>query len=492
MQGVFARSEVRKQMRLEGMTHPVPHGVDPYEPLDELGDMKYHPAVHSRGGADTSVLHLGAADDEGGDSLDSEEVRGWMDGVWTNRGDQNIWDQVHEEQKNRVRRMFDLPVPDDANNRYPFVNGNLDPPGAFEKLRSIFEHSGWGRVQHSINGDLHVQFDSAECILHCGTRSVTGQMVCALLQWPNIHAINHITAAQLLDLVHINALNVPFRGYLETNKDQIRRIQSESIYHYEGVLFKLLLQTVMSTAIGEKIIQNGAHHGGNKFGKMMDEVWNFIIKERKVDPTKKPFNENDEKSKNDKVEYVLLHGKDEYNTIIQNILRPHDDDSGEFILKIASEDASMHNERKAQQLDHYYAQLVKGSMVNVPMTVVWVPSDEMQNSAMDDANFNKMMWKSLLGLVETWRSRGWKAPTRRNQNWFDWASNPPEKPPNRDNLTVELEEVNFVKWVKELKRAMGDVWTETRQYRVSSEVHMSEVYVLNRLMRDGVFPWIQV
>lgn len=225
---------------------------------------------------------------------------------------------------------------------------------------------------------------------------------------------------------------------------------------------------------------------------MIDTVWDCIINERKIDPTKNPFDASDEEGVKDKVQYVLLHGKDQYKAIIQNILRPHDDDSGEFLLKIASEDASMHNEREAQQLDHYYAQLVKGSMVNVPMTVVWVPSDEMQNSAMDDANFNKMMWKSLLGLVDTWRSKGWQAPPRHNRNWFEWAEQPPAKPQNRVNATVESEEVNFVKWVKELKRAMGDVWTETRQYRVSSEVHMSEVYVLNRLMREGVFPWIQV
>lgn len=36
---------------------------------------------------------------------------------------------------------------------------------------------------------------------------------------------------------------------------------------------------------------------------------------------------------------------------------------------------------------------------------------------------------------------------------------------------------------------MEDVWNETRLFRISSDVHMVELMVLQRLHRDGFFPW---
>ena len=37
---------------------------------------------------------------------------------------------------------------------------------------------------------------------------------------------------------------------------------------------------------------------------------------------------------------------------------------------------------------------------------------------------------------------------------------------------------------------MKEIWEQSKEYRVSDRVHMTEVQILQRLRSDGIFPWI--
>lgn len=50
--------------------------------------------------------------------------------------------------------------------------------------------------------------------------------------------------------------------------------------------------------------------------------------------------------------------------------------------------------------------------------------------------------------------------------------------------------IKSVRRVKETKRLMKEIWEQSKDYRISDRVHMTEVEILQRLQADGVFPWL--
>lgn len=54
----------------------------------------------------------------------------------------------------------------------------------------------------------------------------------------------------------------------------------------------------------------------------------------------------------------------------------------------------MGNLKKALQLDAYYATMVRGSCVKIPLTPdIWCPHDELQHAEVETQNFFRVMWK---------------------------------------------------------------------------------------------------
>lgn len=70
----------------------------------------------------------------------------------------------------------------------------------------------------------------------------------------------------------------------------------------------------------------------------------------------------------------------------------------EFLLEI---DSTQEVPLKAQQMDSYYSKLVKGAMVNIPISVVWSPSDETEHSTFDNEKFANVMWKTLVKIMDS-------------------------------------------------------------------------------------------
>ena len=51
---------------------------------------------------------------------------------------------------------------------------------------------------------------------------------------------------------------------------------------------------------------------------------------------------------------------------------------------------------------------------------------------------------------------------------------------------------NKMRTVRQVKMAMKEIWEQSRLFRIADAVHMAEIYILQRLCSDGVFPWLQL
>jgi hypothetical protein len=122
----------------------------------------------------------------------------------------------------------------------------------------------------------------------------------------------------------------------------------------------------------------------------------------------------------------------------------------------------------AQHRDMYYANLVHGACVKVPISEIWCPNDEMEHSDKDTESFFKAMWKGLRGTLSNAMNYGGGKDMARYT----------------DSL------IKSIRDVKDAKRHMKQIWEESKSYRVSDRVHMTEVQILQRLKADGVFRWI--
>ena len=54
--------------------------------------------------------------------------------------------------------------------------------------------------------------------------------------------------------------------------------------------------------------------------------------------------------------------------------------------------------------------------------------------------------------------------------------------------TQSTDVANATRRVKDIKRVMKDIWEESKSYRISDHVHMTEKQLLSRLRSDGVLP----
>ena len=55
----------------------------------------------------------------------------------------------------------------------------------------------------------------------------------------------------------------------------------------------------------------------------------------------------------------------------------------------------------ARQMDRYYATLVHGAAVRVPLPEIWCPENEMEHTARDSKQFFDVMWKSLKEVLQS-------------------------------------------------------------------------------------------
>lgn len=98
----------------------------------------------------------------------------------------------------------------------------------------------------------------------------------------------------------------------------------------------------------------------------------------------------------------------------------------------------------AQQLDSYYANLVKGAMVNTSMSIVWGASNETEHSTHDEEMFSSILWNTLLKVMD---SEAIKRGVNNDQHILSTVAR-----------------------VKHIKAAMKDIWEQSKLYRITNEV----------------------
>lgn len=127
------------------------------------------------------------------------------------------------------------------------------------------------------------------------------------------------------------------------------------------------------------------------------------------------------------------------------------------------------HQHQAQQLDLFYANLVHGAGVRIPLQEIWCPHNEMEHSESDSEEFFKIMWKALKDVLD---------------------ESVASLPVGSSAADATNRFVSSIRNVKEAKKIMKEVWEKSKSYRISDKVHMIEVELLQRLKRDDAFPWI--
>ena len=225
------------------------------------------------------------------------------------------------------------------------------------------------------------------------------------------------------------------------------------------------------------------------------------------------------------------HFRDNIYQLVSNV----EYSSQDYLRTVRDAMPELKSNTNARMLDQFYAKLVKGAMVNTNIRVVWGPSDETENSMFDETEFSKILWRALdtvAGLDSLTgnkrkadiHTRYTKHPpdaeqTKRSdhaQEILDkhYKDNPhlkpqPLKPYYKYDQTVSQDEdkahissvqdaidhtsryAKMVENIKEIKKIMKNAWEESKEFRITNEVHMVEVEIMHRLSRDGAFHWLE-
>lgn len=138
--------------------------------------------------------------------------------------------------------------------------------------------------------------------------------------------------------------------------------------------------------------------------------------------------------------------------------------------------------RNAQQMDQYYAELVKGACPSMAITKFWAPVSTNAPPVLDDKMFVDVIWNIIKRIQPVWMTQ-----TSASSDFYSSRSN------NNSGLleggNAGREALETVRRMKEIRDAMVDIWHESRMYRVTPEVHTVEIQVLHRLKQDREIPW---
>lgn len=152
--------------------------------------------------------------------------------------------------------------------------------------------------------------------------------------------------------------------------------------------------------------------------------------------------------------------------------------------------------KEALQRDSYYATMIRGSCVKIPLTPdIWCPHDELQHTGEETQRFFEVMWEGLDEVAKKWHESI-------NQQWNSRAGgyNGDDDDGDDDGASISsrssrstgyvngVDVVTSTRRMKDIKRVMKEIWEESKSYRVSDAVHMTEKQILARLHRDGLLP----
>ncbi len=139
---------------------------------------------------------------------------------------------------------------------------------------------------------------------------------------------------------------------------------------------------------------------------------------------------------------------------------------------------------KAQEQDLFYANLVHGSSVRIPLADIWAPNNQLEHTDRDSNKFFDIMWKSLREVLKN--SMGDISSSA--EAGGGGVSGVPRAQNKAADFVDSL--TKSVSRLRDTKKLMRQIWEESNEYRISDRVHMAEIQVLQRLGADGVFPYL--
>jgi hypothetical protein len=150
---------------------------------------------------------------------------------------------------------------------------------------------------------------------------------------------------------------------------------------------------------------------------------------------------------------------------------PSIEDSIDMRKDLIAKHANSDPGRNAQRMDMYYSNLVHGAAVRVPLAEIWCPDNELEHSDRDTDQFFRVMWRNLKQVLSNAVSSSVSVNSK-----------------GMVEYTNSL--IKSIKNVRDVKRYMKEIWEESKSYRISDQVHMTEIQVLQRLKADRVFEWL--
>ena len=101
---------------------------------------------------------------------------------------------------------------------------------------------------------------------------------------------------------------------------------------------------------------------------------------------------------------IIKEGLDENRDELIRYLKPTKS-TADFMKRVQElsdkSDTQEHKKMVPQRYDLYYANLVHGASVRIPMTEIWCAANEMEHSERDTDVFFKVMWKGLRDVLDT-------------------------------------------------------------------------------------------
>lgn len=156
-----------------------------------------------------------------------------------------------------------------------------------------------------------------------------------------------------------------------------------------------------------------------------------------------------------------------------------------YIDECCSNEARVILEAESMRLDLYYAQMVKGAIANSSINrgVVWTSSELVDVTDDVSSKLDDILPKVAMQILESIRPKEFYS-----REFIDYGSG---SGGGNKRMVSGRDVLGVVQRLKDMKVAITDVWSQSRRFRVSDEVHMVELEVLHRLKRDGLVQWFE-
>lgn len=237
---------------------------------------------------------------------------------------------------------------------------------------------------------------------------LTGKMLLHLARWPTLLGTSDDGLQCLMKVLSIPADAFPGSGeeiyhrILEAYAKDAEEVQCIP-FHGKGALLRSCIAAFRSGILATYEQQDASND--SRFDVTYDEwikkIWDSLHKTKKI----KNLDETTIQILRTKQTTIDVYfDLEHFESTVRGLVIPNGEKSiSHLVLKTAWEgeyydsvsgDKKYANLREALQLDSYYATMVRGACVKIPLTPdIWCSHDEMQHTGEETQHFFKVMWE---------------------------------------------------------------------------------------------------